>query len=230
MPSTFSWIDLTQTLSSHSPCWDGCCGFESHVLSDYQSSTDITTFRVQEIKLFAGAGTHIDAPSHCFPGSKDVDELPLTELFAPASVIDVSRKGNEPFTITPSDILNDESKHGSITPGSIVLLHTGWHRYWNEPDRYRNQGSFPHLSQEAAELLLSREVLGLAIDTLSPDEASSDFPVHRLFLGKGLFIIENMCQADQLPARGAFVLAAPLKAKGLTEAPTRLLGLLPNQL
>src|ERR1700722_20945542 len=70
-------IDLTHALSPEIPCWDNDCGFQHGLTLDYADcSTDIK-FRVQKFEMPAGIGTHMDAPAHCIPGGKTIDEISL---------------------------------------------------------------------------------------------------------------------------------------------------------
>jgi kynurenine formamidase len=50
--------------------------------------------------------------------------------------------------------------------------------------------------------------------------------VHKQLLGAGKYILENVTNLEGLPAKGSFILALPLKIKGGTEAPVRLIGLI----
>ncbi len=83
------------------------------------------------------------------------------------------------------------------------------------------------ISKEAALLLLEREIVGLGIDTFSADKADSDYPVHRALLGAGKYLVENIAYAEQLPAVGGYSMALPILTVGGTEAPIRLIGLIP---
>ena len=53
---------------------------------------------------------------------------------------------------------------------------------------------FPGFSTELAKVLVEmRGVVGIGIDTLSPDRGiSTDFGVHQTILSAGCYIIENM--------------------------------------
>ena len=221
----YTLIDLTHTLTPEIPSWSGGCGFQQQVKLDYDDCETEVKFRVQQLKLHAGIGTHIDAPSHCISGGKNIDQLSLDRLLAPCAVIDVSKIAHEKYTVTPQDILDFEQQHGAISPHSFVIIYTGWERFWGQPEQYRNNHMFPCVGKEAAELLLERNVAGLGIDTLSPDRPSDGFPVHHLILGAGKYIVENVAHALKMPPLGAYTLALPLKTQGGTEAPARLVGL-----
>jgi len=118
-----------------------------------------------------------------------------------------------------------ELLHGKIPPGCFVIVYTGWDRFWDTPDKYRNNYVFPSVSKEAAKYLLEKQLVGLGIDTLSPDRPQDGFPTHQLLLGAGKYIVENVSNAHLLPAKGFYILALPIKTAKGTEAPMRLLGL-----
>ena len=226
MQMTFPYkiIDLTHPLSSDIPTWDGSCGFEHHLQHDYQQSST-TSFRTHKVRMVEGIGTHIDAPAHCIPGGKTIDELNLNDLLAPCLVIDVSAKVHERYSVSVADIEEFEEKHGLIKTGSFIIIQTGWERFWGEPEKYRNNLVFPCVSNAAAHFLLKRNIAGLGIDTLSPDRPEEDYPVHAALLGAGKYIVENIANSAKLPPVGCYSLALPINIKGGTEAPVRLIAM-----
>ena len=225
MKDPFRLIDLTHALSQAVPSWDGSCGFTTELLWDYETCTTDTKFRVQKINMLAGLGTHMDAPAHCIPKGLSIADIPLKQLVTTCVVIDVSYKMHETYQVTPEDIEKFEQQHGMVEEGMFVIIHTGWEQFWHRPEKYRNNLVFPTISKEAAALLLTRNINGLGIDTLSPDRPANEYPVHQLVLGAGKYIIENVANALLMPPRGAYVLALPIKIAGGTEAPVRLVGL-----
>ena len=210
------YIDLSHTLESSIPSWEESCGFEYSLLSDDE-------FCIHAISMKAGVGTHMDAPAHCIREGKTMDCLAMDDMIAPCVVIDLSDRAEENFLVLPDAILDFEKTYGKISSGTFVLIHTGWDRYWNDPEKYQN--NFPSVSKEVAELLLARNIAGLGIDTLSPDARESDFPVHKILLGAGKVLIENVAGADQLSPIGSTLFALPLKIKAGTESPLRLFAL-----
>lgn len=222
------YIDLTHELNNNIPAWDLSCGFHDKIVLDYNQCDRPAKFRVQAIDCPAGIGTHMDAPAHCFPGAKTIDQFFVEQCRKPCVVINITDKAHadERYLLSIQDIKLFESTNGEIAQNSFVIVHTGWSKYWNNPEKYHNNLLFPSVSVEAAEYLLSKNISGLGIDTLSPDIGDSDFGVHRILLGANKFIIENIAQADLMPVAGADVLILPLKIKGGTEAPVRLVGVL----
>ncbi|MBA3537226.1 MAG: cyclase family protein [Tatlockia sp.] len=219
-------IDLTHTLDELTPSWDSSCGFKCQLSFDYADCDTHVQFRVQEIKMPAGIGTHMDAPAHCIPNGTTIDQLPLSKFLAPCNVINISESAHEYFSLLPQDIAHFESSHGSILPGSFVMVQTGWEQFWSDQKKYRNNYIFPSVSAEAAIILLKKGVCGLGIDTLSPDRPEDGYPVHQLFLSNGKYLIENAANLANLPAQGSFILALPIKIRDATEAPIRLIGLI----
>ncbi|RPJ20602.1 MAG: cyclase family protein, partial [Planctomycetaceae bacterium] len=127
--------------------------------------------------------------------------------------------------------------HGPIQQGAVVLMLTGWGQGW--PDKARYLGSstpsdpktlhFPGFSKEAAEFLVrERHIDGIGIDTPSIDYGpSQDFIVHQIINGANLYGLENIANMDKLPAQGAILVALPIKIKGGTGGPVRIIAILP---
>ena len=185
-------------------------------------------------------GTHTDAPIHFSRDGTTVDQISLKTLISPAVVIDVSdacAKNND-YRLSVDDITTWEKQHGKIPDGALVLARTGWGKYW--PDKKHYLGSdipgdinvlhFPGLSVAAARFLATqRKINGVGIDTASMDYGPSRlFEVHAVILGAGLYGLENVAHADRLPPTGATIIALPMKIKGGSGAPTRIIAVLPE--
>lgn len=226
MAFPYLFIDLTHPLEATIPTWDGGCGFLHEPLHDDASAQNDHTFRVMNLNMQAGVGTHMDAPFHLIESGKRIHDFDVNELCMPCAVIDVSAKSHERYSLTPRDILDFEHKHGSLIQGSCVLINTGWSKFWTTPLKYRNDLLFPSVSKEAAKLLLKRNVSALGIDTLSPDRPADGFNVHQAFLSAGKLLIENVAHLDKMPPIGSDVLILPILIKEGTEAPVRLVGLI----
>ena len=185
-------------------------------------------------------GTHLDAPAHFAEKGRAPDAIPLEQLMAPAVVIDVSAQAAaaRDYRLTREDVLAFEKKHGAITAGTIVLLRTGWSRFWPDAKAYLGDDtpgdasklSFPSYGEEAARLLVEERQVGvLGIDTASIDYGrSTDFKVHRVAAARNVAGLENLTNLDQLPARGAVVFALPMKIEGGSGGPLRAVALVPR--
>lgn len=218
-------IDLTQTINPSIPTWEGNCGFQSHLIMDYPQG-----YRLQRFEMHAGIGTHMDAPAHFVAGGVDIASLPLENLMVAAHVINVADNCHSDLIIMPDAITAYENKYGQITANSLVIFYSGWSRYWHDAEKYRNVDAtgiprFPQVALSTAEELLKRNIVGIAVDTLSPECTDSKFSLHHLLLGADKYIIENIANANLLPESGAYVIALPLKIAGGTEAAARVVGL-----
>lgn len=222
MLNKYKFIDLTHELHPAISTWTGGCGFNHEVKLDYQECDGIAKFRVQQMKMHAGIGTHMDAPAHCIEGAATISEIPLQKCIAPLKVVDSSARADADYKVSLQELHEFERNFGDIQSGDVVLFHTGWGKFFNDASRYRNDMLFPSISAAVAAFLVERGVNGIAIDTLSPDLPSGDFPVHRSILGNGGYIIENIANAELLPATGAYLFAMPMKAADCTEAPARV--------
>jgi kynurenine formamidase len=179
-------------------------------------------------------GTHLDAPIHFPPGKTPVDKIPVKQFFGPAVVMDVQSESakNADYLLDVAHVEAWEKLHGKVPAGAIVLLRTGWSSRWPDVQKYRNQDAlgkmhFPGFSVDAVKLLLDRKVSGLGCDTLSVDYgASSDYPVHHLGLGAGVYNLENLADLSKLPETGAFLIVAPIKLEGGSGGPVRVFALL----
>ena len=223
-------VDLGHPLRESDASWDGNKVF-THTVTGKPASSDCYIGKFSTDEHF---GTHFDAPAH-LGGTWTVDKVPIDHLMRPAVRIDVTKsvQGSEDYLVSVDDVKAFERANGTIPEGAIVLIATGWDRYWEQPSRYRNERDgvkhFPGLSREAAAYLANeRQVWGIAIDTMSVDYGpSTDFPVHRTTHARNVFHVENAAGLTSLPPRGFTVIVAPTKIADGSGAPTRIFALLP---
>jgi kynurenine formamidase len=182
-------------------------------------------------------GTHLDAPVHFGEGKWAADQIPLDRLIAPAAVIDVASAAakDRDYRLTRADVEQFEKQHGRIAAGTIVVMRTGWSRHWPDAKAYLGDDTpgdasklrFPGYGEDAGRLLVEgRQVAGLGIDTASIDYGrSQDYPVHRIAAARNVFNLENLTNLDRLPARGATVIALPMKIENGSGGPLRAVAL-----
>lgn len=185
-------------------------------------------------------GTHLDAPVHFAADGHASDEIPLQSLIAPAVVIDVSAEAgvDRNYRLSAEDVRGFEERHGRIKSGTVVLLRTGWSRYWPDARAYLGDDTpgdashlqFPSYGAEAAQLLVQkRQVALLGVDTASIDYGkSADFTVHRIVAAQNVGGLENLTGLDQLPPTDFVVMALPMKIQGGSGGPVRVVALVPK--
>ena len=184
-------------------------------------------------------GTHLDAPFHFAEGKRTAEQIPLSQLIGAGAVIDVSRQVGKDadYKLQVSDIAAWEKAHGRIPIGAILLIRSGWGKFWGDRKRYFGTDTpgdtdnlhFPGLSKEAAEFLVKqRRIKAVGIDTPSIDHGpSQEFPTHQILTAANLPIFENVANLDRLPVKNATIYAIPMKIKGGSGAPLRIFAILP---
>ena len=226
-------IDLGWSLNDKNPYWPA---------PDYEPFHLKTIATIEKNGVLSKAffcpehlGTHLDAPNHFEKNQPAVDQIEPANLFAHGVVIDITAAtgADADYRLTKGDVADWEKVNGPIPDGAAVLLHTGWGRHWNNYPRYKNQDAagkmhFPGYSAEAATFLVEeRRVKGLGIDTLSIDYGlSKDFVVHHIVNGAGRYGLENLAHLEQLPPRGFYLIAAPIKIETGSGGPVRLFAIL----
>ena len=182
------------------------------------------------------AGTHLSAPASFHPGGRTVEEYEARELIRPAVVIDVRRQcSSDPdYALTPDDMLEWESRHGELPPGSLALLLTGWSERWNDPGNYLGMDAagmlhFPGFGPEVAAMLVhERRVSGLGTDTAGVEPGlDTAFAVSRLALARNLIVLQNLTNLDRLPPTGANLVIGLLRLQGGSGSPAAVTGFIP---
>jgi kynurenine formamidase len=179
---------------------------------------------------------------HFAEGGQAVDQIPLRHLMGPAIKVDISEKAktDPDYQISVEDLKNWEREQGTeIPPASIVLLQTGYADIYPDKKRYLGTDQkgedalaelkFPGLSPEAARWLVeNRYVHAVGIDPPSIDYGKSElFESHVILLSENIPAFENLAGLSKLPPIGFTVIALPMKIKGGSGAPLRIVAVLP---
>jgi kynurenine formamidase len=223
-------VDLGHPIQASDPSWDGTPGFQRTAVATMEKDG----YAAGRVTVEEHFGTHLDAPMHFAPAGWAVDAIPADRLYRAGVCINVADKASRDadYQVTPADIQAFEAKSGKIATGSVVLIATGWDRFWPDRARYMNEKNgvkhFPGLSADAVRLLAAdRQVAGIAIDTPSIDYGpSAAFEAHHVSMPLNVYHIENAARLTTLPASGFMVLVAPMNIAGGSGAPARLFALL----
>jgi len=235
------WLDLTWDFEESTVYWPTNITFK-HDTVFYGFNDKGYFYSSFKYSAEEHGGTHFDAPLHFAQGGRSIEQITVNELTGPAIVVDVSMQcaQNRDYLVSTDDLLNWEKKHETIPEQSVVLLHTGFGKYWNDHEKYTGtlkpgatgveELHFPGLSPEAARWLVKeRKIKAVGIDTPSIDSGQSkDFKTHRILCGNNITAYENIANLAQVPAIGSYIVAAPMKIKGGSGAPLRLLAWVPG--
>lgn len=232
------FIDLTHSFSEESVYWVTAKEFTLEEVAKGPTEKGYY-YSANNFETAEHGGTHIDAPIHFAANAQTVDEIPIENLIGDAVKIDVSEKAlkDPDYLVSLKDVQEWEKENGSIPTAAIVLFQTGFGRYYPNASKYlgtdkRGQEAvkelhFPGLSAEAAAwLITNRKIKAVGIDTASIDFGQSqDFATHVALMTRNVPAFENIANLDRLPATGFTVIALPMKIKGGSGAPLRIIAI-----
>lgn len=189
--------------------------------------------RLNRLSIVEHTGTHLDAPRHFSPEGRSVGDLPITDLVVPLAVIDIraKRQLDRDARVEPEDLAAWEKRHGGFPAGCCIAMLSGWDplaemsRFAALPPEERHKS--PGFSQAAVDLLLKRDVRGIAVDTLSLDagRAMPAYPVHQSWLRSGRWGLEAVANLDHAPPSGAIVFVGAPPVADATGIPIRAMAL-----
>lgn len=236
-------VDLTQTLSPDTPTlvlppeFGQCAAFSQEEISRYDERG--VAWYWNNFTVSEHTGTHFDAPVHWITGkdlpNNAVDTVAPADFVAKAVVIDIADKAaaDPDYLLTVADIEAWEATHGRIPPRSWILLRTDWSK--RDVDAYTNRredgAHTPGPSAEAVVFLVDqRDAHGLGVETIGTDAGQAHllepaYPAHTLFHAAGRYGLQCLENLDLLPPTGSVIVAAPLKIKGGSGSPLRVLAL-----
>jgi kynurenine formamidase len=209
------------------------------------------------IALGSHVGTHIDALCHFsyegkLHGGVDVKSVQSdasgirehsVDTIAPivrrGVLLDIAgHLGSEALppnlAITPEHLESAaKAQQIAVQNGDVVLLRTGWARFWSDPARYITGGhgmtaTGPGPELDGARWLSKAGVFAAGSDTVAFERVPSAMAVHvHLLVESGIHIIEAL-NLEELARDRVYefvFVAAPLKIRGGTGSPIRPLAL-----
>jgi isatin hydrolase len=260
-------VDLSQVLAEELPTtWPGHMVYQHKLWNWFapregfggQKIFSTAPYHTRFLIVDEHTSTHFDAPTHFVPppdsglplagplGDITGDKVPLAQLQGTAAVIDVSHlsrgenggeNGVSPW-VTAQHVREWEARHGSLGKGDIILLRTGWDRYYTEglegekyvvrPVVRKDFPGWPAPSVDLVEYALSKGVRCLGIDAPSIGAAHDGRPAHEAGLSQGMLYVESLTSLDRLPARGSYFVFMPLKIANSSGGPGRALAYVPE--
>ena len=238
--SSGTWVDLSHDFSAETIYWPTAKPFTLEVVSA-QTTPAGYYYAANNFSTSEHGGTHLDAPIHFAEGKQTADQVPLDRLVGPAVVVDVVARAeaDADYRLDVPALEAWERSNGRMPDGVIVLVRTGWSSRWPDKERYLGTTKtgpggaaklhFPGIDSSAARWLAAeRRVKAVGIDTPSIDYGqSTTFDSHRILLGQNISAFENVTSLERLPESGAFVVALPMKIKGGSGGPLRIVAIIP---
>jgi len=166
--------------------------------------------------------------------------LPLSSLTGNAVVIDVSQKAliNRDYQVSIEDIQSWEKENNKIPGNTIIIFRTGYGQFYPNREKYFGTSKtgmeaipelhFPGIAPETTQWLVEkRNIKALGLDTPSMDYGQSkEFKTHQILLGHNKPGFENLANLDQLPSKGIYIFALPMKIAKGSGAPLRIIATL----
>jgi kynurenine formamidase len=234
-----AWLDLSHAYAEDTLYWPTASTFRKDTVFEGETPGG-WYYTAYDIRTAEHGGTHIDAPIHFSAGRHTVDRVPLDSLIGAGVVVDVSAQAlaNPDYQLSAADLAEWEAVHGTIAPGAIVLVRTGYAGFWPNAEKYlgtaeRGAGAvpllhFPGIHPGAARVLVERGIAAVGLDTASVDYGqSTDFMTHRVLYEANIPGFENVGDLSGLPATGSFIVALPMKIEGGSGAPLRIAAFVP---
>lgn len=212
------WIDLTQPIREETPVRPLHVKptFEDYLTHDEDGTASTV------VHLETHVGTHMDAPSHFFPGAdhRTIDQVEPAEMIAEGVVLDFTHK-DPGATITGAELREQAESH-DLGAGEYVILDCG--ATVEDSEEYLLE--YVHPDASAAEYLVEQEVACLATDALNVDPSGvplEDHVVHRTLLPADVLIVEGLTNLDRVPAGRVDVVCTPLPYVGRDGSQVRVL-------
>jgi kynurenine formamidase len=236
--SAGKWIDLSYDFSDKTIYWPTANGFKLDTAFNGITSGGFY-YSAYNYCAAEHGGTHLDAPVHFAKGKWAADEIPLEKLTGEAVVIDISDKAlkDADYLITVNDIEGWEKTNGKLKDDIILFFRTGYGAFYPDAKKYLGTDErgadavsklhFPAIHPDAAEWLVkNRKIKAVGLDVASVDYGQSkDFRTHQILYEQNIPGFENVANLDKLPPKGAFVIALPMKIKGGSGGPLRIVAI-----
>ncbi len=182
---------------------------------------------VHRVSFGTHVSTHLDAPSHAIEGGASIDEIPIEVFCGTAALIRIAGATRE----NPIDVPKLEASREQLRRSRRVVLQTGWaQKHWGSPE-YFTQG--PFLTREASRYLAGFDLALLGMDFPNVDcdgetRPGIQAPNHAILLGRGLVLLENLLNLEQIEAPEFRLIALPLRLIGGDGCPCRAVAEIPD--
>jgi kynurenine formamidase len=155
-------VDLSHPFGDKCPLWPY---FEDVKIErkHYMAKSGVLS---QTVTTVMHCTTHADSPAHVVEGLRYTHEIPLDCYYGTGVVVDIPKKRWE--LITAKDL---EKARPKIEKGDIVIVHTGWNKYWGDNSMYFLES--PGLGREAGEWFVKKGVKAVGVD-----QQALDHPLH----------------------------------------------------
>jgi kynurenine formamidase len=195
-------------------------------------------------------GTHLDAKAHVARNNHITNNIDVTELqdyqnglkamsiemtlpiVKKGILLDIPRAFN--LEVLPNDFIIGEKEMVTATQqerieideGDVVLIRTGWIRFWTDRHKYLSlEKGVPGVVEDGARFLAQKKISFTGSDTSTYDKVPPDYlPSHVILLVEHGIQIMEMLNLEELSSNCIYTflfIALPLKIRGGTGSPIR---------
>ena len=203
-------IDLSMPISERTPVFPG---YPPPIVHPW-ALREREGYFANILMMIEHAGTHVDAPVHFIEKGRPIDQVDLNKFMGPGVVLDFSDL--KPKSTITRELLEARISGIEVEERYVVLLYTGYSSKAGTPEWFEHPG----LGSDAAKLLVEKGIKAVGIDAPSIDHAP--FEAHRVLLGAGVPIYENLTNLEKLIGVKRFkFIGLPLKIVGGSASPVR---------
>ncbi|HEX5456054.1 MAG TPA: cyclase family protein [Candidatus Saccharimonadales bacterium] len=195
-------VDLSVPVSENTPVYPG----DPKTVIKPAGTFDKDGYNDHLVSIGTHVGTHIDSPFHMLADGKKLDDIPIEQFIGRGCYVN-AENGFDLAAIKEID----------IQKGDIVLFHTGIVSRYQESSYYED---YPDIPEDVARYLVGKKIKMIGMDMSGPDHPPHN--IHKILLGGGILIIENLTNLDKLAGRNFTVYALPIKLN-LDGAPARVI-------
>ncbi|HEV8661372.1 MAG TPA: arylformamidase [Thermoanaerobaculia bacterium] len=198
-------IDISPLIDATIKVWPGDTPYSHTRTLDIAEGANIT---LSEIRTTVHVGAHADAPNHYIAGGEDIAVRRLDYYVGRCAVIHVDG-------VRGRRIVADDVKRKDITAPRVLI------RTKTFPDPRKWNNDFASLSPELVDVLHSRGVILIGVDTPSVDPfESKELEAHKALARHNMASLEGLVLDDV--AEGEYeLIALPLRLANADASPVR---------
>lgn len=163
-------VDLSHPFGVGCPLWP----YFEDVKIEKQAYMAKTGVLSQKVTTVMHCTTHADSPAHVIEGTRYTHEIPLDNYYGEAVCMHVTHPDGSDlgeWDLIKAEMLDRAAKEVGYKEGDMVIIHTGWHKYWGDSQKYFVLS--PGLGREAGEWFVKHKVKAVGVD-----QQALDHPLH----------------------------------------------------
>ncbi len=207
-------VDLSHLLNNNISIYPESPKVEIKKIADIKTEG----YKEHSLNITTHSGTHLDCPSHILENTLSTETMTIDNFYGKGLVINCLNLRDK----TVIDFRDVEKYQEKIKEVDFVLFLTGWDKYWQTDEYYKN---FPVISSELADKLIEANLKGIGLDTISVDRIGDKQENHQKLLAENIIIIENLTKLNFLLDKEFTFICFPLKIEDGDASPIRAVGI-----